>query len=103
MNPTWILTALGLLVGTYLVRALPFWAPGVSSVSPRIRRFLEFVPAAALGALIVPDAFDAVSVWLTVVVLGVTVVLTLRGVNLTLVVLAAIGLTWLGVSFIPPI
>jgi len=101
MNTKWILTALGLLVGTYTVRALPFWVPDISSVSPRIRRFLEIVPAAALGALIAPDAFGAVSAGLTVAVLGVTVLLTLRGMNLTVVVLVAIGLTWVGITLLP--
>jgi branched-subunit amino acid transport protein len=100
VNPRWILTALALLTGTYIVRALPFWAPDMSSVSPRIRRFLEVVPAAALGALIAPDAFGTVSVYLTAAILAVTVLLTLRGINLTVVVLIAIAGTWAGVTFL---
>ncbi len=100
MNPRWILTAVALLAGTYVVRALPFWAPDMSSVSPRIRRFLEIVPAAALGALIAPDAFGTVSIYLTVAVLAVTVLLTLRGINVTVVVLIAIVGTWAGVTLL---
>jgi branched-subunit amino acid transport protein len=52
----WLIAVVGLLVGTYAVRALPFWFSGIERLPWGVHRFLELVPAAALGALIVPDA-----------------------------------------------
>ena len=94
MNVAWILVAAGLLVGTYIVRAIPFWIPDLSRLPPAVRRFLEMVPPAALGALIIPDAFSSVPIPVAVGVVGLSVGLSLRGVQLTVVVGAAILVTW---------
>lgn len=94
MNGAWILMATGLLVGTYLVRAIPFWLPDLSGLPPAVRRFLGMVPPAALGALIIPDAFASVPIPVAVGVVGLSVGLTLRGVQLTVVVGVAILVTW---------
>ncbi len=94
VNTTWILIAAGIFVGTYVVRALPFWMSGTTAVSPRFKRFLDVVPAAALGALIAPDAFAVLSVPLTLGILSFAGLLTFRGVNVTVVVAVSIFLTW---------
>ena len=96
MTLKWISVAIGLLVGTYVVRAIPFWFSGIRRLPPRVQRFLDMVPGAALGALIVPDAFNIVSVPLAVTVLTLTFVLRFRGGNTTVVVLVAIAITWVG-------
>lgn len=96
MNTTWLLAVLGLLVGTYTVRVIPFWFSNADRISPRIQRFLEVVPAAAMGALILPDAFVGISPVIATVVLITSIVLALRGVGITLIVALAIGLAWLG-------
>ncbi|MFP4210946.1 MAG: AzlD domain-containing protein [Alkalispirochaeta sp.] len=98
MNLQWLLTALGIMVGTYIVRAIPFWIPSISGVSPFLQRFLRIVPAAALGALIAPDAYGTVSAGLTTIVIAGSIALTLRGIQLTVVVTIAIVTTWVGVS-----
>lgn len=98
MNVMWILSAVGILVGTYTVRVLPFWFGDFSRLSPRVRRFLEVVPPAALGALIAPDAFLGVSPIIAGTVVITSVVLGLRGVGITIVVAIAIGLTWIGIT-----
>lgn len=98
MNLQWLLTALGIMVGTYVVRAVPFWIPSISDVSPFLRRFLRIVPAAALGALIAPDAYGTVSAGLTTIIIVTSVALTFRGLQLTVVVAIAIVATWAGVS-----
>lgn len=61
MNSTsvWIVIA-GMAVGTYLVRVLPFLVRLTDRLSPRGQRLLAAIPPAALGALLVPGALEAV-------------------------------------------
>ena len=99
MNTAWVVTAAGLLVGTYLIRAIPFWIPDLSGLPPPVHRFLGMVPPAALGALIIPDAAASVPVPVAFGVVALSVGMTLRGVKLTVVVAVAILVTW-GALFI---
>lgn len=88
------------MVGTYAVRALPFWFSGIERLPRGIHRFLELVPAAALGALILPDALLQAA---PVVAIGTPLLaffLTLRGFNLTVVVVASILVAWGGLLII---
>lgn len=101
MNTWWIMTAVGLFVGTYTVRLLPFRISGIAELPPPIRRFLHAVPAAALGALIAPDAFTHVHPILAALVVALSLILAGRGVRLIIVVAVAIVVTWLGVVFGP--
>jgi branched-subunit amino acid transport protein len=96
----WLIAVVGLLVGTYAVRALPFWFSGIERLPRGVHRFLELVPAAALGALIVPDAMLQAA---PVVAIGIPLlafILTLRGFNLTVVVVASILVAWGGLLII---
>jgi len=50
----------GMVVVTYIPRLLPFVALDARRFPPVLKRFLSYVPYAALGALIVPAAFVSV-------------------------------------------
>ncbi|MFT9494095.1 AzlD domain-containing protein [Anaerosolibacter sp.] len=49
----------GMTAVTYLPRVIPFFIVSQTKLSKRIQRFLQFIPYAALGALIIPGAFSA--------------------------------------------
>ena len=51
---------LGMTLVTYIPRALPFLFAGAKPLPPVVRRFLEYLPACALGALLVPGAWSAI-------------------------------------------
>lgn len=96
VHTDWLLVVVGLSVGTYAVRALPFWFSGFDRLPKPIHRFLELVPAAALGALIIPDVLTQAA---PVVAIGAPLIafaLTLRGFNLTVVVVVSILSAWAG-------
>ena len=97
----WLIVIVGLTVGTYLIRALPFWVPGMERLPGPLRRFLEFIPAAALGALIIPDAFIGSPGAVAALSVVSAFALSLRGFNLTVVVLVSILLAWLGLVLMP--
>lgn len=96
VHPDWLLVVVGLLIGTYAVRALPFWFSGFDRLPRPIHRFLELVPAAALGALIVPDVLFQATPAVAVTAPVVAFLLTLRGFNLTVVVIVSILSAWAG-------
>ncbi len=100
MTPAWILICLGLLAGTFLARVLPFWVPRIETLPPRLRRFLDAVPAAALGALLLPDAFVGTVPVIAAAVVGTAFILTLRGSGITVVVVVSIALAWIGLNMI---
>lgn len=97
----WIATCLALMAGTYLGRALPFWFPWIETLPAPVKRFLDVVPAAALGALILPDAFIGAPAGIAVAVVVLSLVLTLRGVSITTVVILTIALAWAGLTLFP--
>ncbi|SIQ16206.1 Uncharacterized membrane protein [Alkalispirochaeta americana] len=97
----WILVCLGIFLGTYLGRALPFWFSRMESLPEGVKRFLEVVPAAALGALLFPDSFLGSPAVIAAAVVSLAFLLTLRGVGLTLVVLLTISLAWGGFALLP--
>ncbi len=97
----WLVVVVGLTMGTYLIRALPFWFSSIDRLPEPLRRFLEFVPAAALGALIIPDAFIGSPAAIAALSVVSAFVLSLRGFNLTIVVLVSILLAWLGLVLMP--
>lgn len=78
---------------TYLPRLFPFYVVYASKLPAALRRALRFVPYAALGALIVPDAFTSVAESLVPSSVAIAVAalsaLLLRNVGVAL--LAAVG------------
>ncbi len=55
------ITIVLMAIVTYIPRFLPMSFLRVDNLPPLIKRFLYFIPYAALGALIVPGGFTAVS------------------------------------------
>lgn len=50
-----------MLAVTYIPRLAPFYLVSNDSIPPVLKRFLSFIPYAALGALILPGSINAVS------------------------------------------
>jgi branched-subunit amino acid transport protein len=55
-----VLLICGMVAVTYLPRLLPFLLLQDQQLPAALRRYLHFLPPAALGALIVPGVFEAV-------------------------------------------
>ncbi|SHI40994.1 Branched-chain amino acid transport protein (AzlD) [Dethiosulfatibacter aminovorans DSM 17477] len=51
---------LGMMIATYLPRLVPFMLISGKPLPLKVKRFLEYVPYTALGALIIPGALGAV-------------------------------------------
>ncbi len=49
----------GMMAVTYLPRLIPFFIVSQTTLPKRIHRFLQFIPYAALGALVIPGVFSA--------------------------------------------
>lgn len=96
VHTDWLLAVVGVALGTYAVRALPFWFSGFDRLPRPIHRFLELVPAAALGALIIPDVLMQVTPMVAIGAPLIAFALTLRGLNLTVVVVVSILSAWVG-------
>lgn len=90
----WLTILVGLFIGTYVVRAIPFWWEGIDSLPEPVSRFLELVPAAAIGALIFPDVFALSDLSLALITVVVSFILALLGLHLTFVVLTAVLGAW---------
>lgn len=54
-----LLIILGMTVVTYGPRVMPFLFLSSRKIPPRLDNFLKSIPVAALGALIIPGAFQA--------------------------------------------
>lgn len=100
ITPIWVIICVALMAGTYLVRALPFWFPRIDSLPAALKRFLEGVPAAALGALILPDAFLGAPPVIALAVVVVAFILALRGTGITAIILISLLLAWSGLTLI---
>lgn len=55
-----VLLVLGMMLVTYIPRLTPFLIISRTNLPQGIRKFLLFVPTAALGALIIPGVFSAI-------------------------------------------
>jgi branched-subunit amino acid transport protein len=53
------LVILGMMVATYIPRLIPLITLTDRPLPPFFRRFLQFIPYTALGALIIPGVMDA--------------------------------------------
>jgi len=90
------LTILGMTAATYLPRLLPFLIGSRVKLPETIRRWLEFFPFAVLGALIIPGILNATPEhrWLGAAAALAAAGLSLLTRNVTLIVLAAIAITF---------
>lgn len=59
MKETLIFLILGMALVTYLPRLLPFLLLSNRRIPPRVDAFLKCIPAAAIGALIIPGVVSA--------------------------------------------
>lgn len=55
-NVIWII--LGMMLVTYIPRLFPFLTMSEDKLPSRMRKFLNYVPYTALGALIIPGVFS---------------------------------------------
>lgn len=91
----WLVVVAGLMAGTWVLRGLPFFSSALDNLPEILRQFLAVVPAAALGALVVPDSFLAANPVLTGFILTLAWIMTTLRVPLTITVIALVGATWL--------
>jgi branched-subunit amino acid transport protein len=55
-----LILILGMMFVTYIPRLLPFVIVSDKKLPPTLKRFLEFIPYTALGALIIPGVFSSI-------------------------------------------
>lgn len=86
-----ILIVLGMAVVTYIPRMLPMVLLQNLRLQPYIKRFLGFIPFAALGALIFPEIlFSTESIPSSLVGAALAIVFAFYTKNLILIVLSGI-------------
>lgn len=86
-----ILIVLGMAVVTYIPRMLPMVLLQNLRLQPYIKRFLSFIPFAALGALIFPEIlFSTESIPSSIVGASLAVLLAFYTKNLIIIVLSGI-------------
>lgn len=89
-------------LGNYLLRVLPFFIPGSGSLPPYLKRFLDFMPLAALGALILPGIITSFPQNPAAGVAGVAaaaIVAWIYG-GLIMPVIASIGASWFVLQYL---
>ncbi len=55
-----MLLILGMMIVTYVPRALPFYIVEKLNFSEQMKKSLTYIPYAALGAMVIPDGFTAI-------------------------------------------
>jgi len=86
-----ILIVLGMAVVTYIPRMLPMVLLQNLRLQPYIKRFLSFIPFAALGALIFPEIlFSTESIPSSIIGASLAVLLAFYTKNLIIIVLSGI-------------
>ena len=100
--PNWILI-FGMFAVTYFPRMIPFVFLSDRPLPPFLRRFLLFIPFTALGALIMPGAFQATPGQPLAALGGVLAagICAWFGGGLVTSVLAAVGTTLVCLYFLP--
>lgn len=96
-----VVLILGTAAATQISRQLPFFLPWLDNVSPFLRRFLRVMPAAALGALLLPGLliqFSAAPV-AGVVAVAAAALVAWRWGGLILPVLVSIAVAYVGVQY----
>ncbi|HOQ16744.1 MAG TPA: AzlD domain-containing protein [Defluviitaleaceae bacterium] len=92
---------LGMAVVTFIPRLLPFIFISKKEIHPTLKRFLNYIPYATLGALILPGVFNAIpnqpkAVWAGIVT---AVFLSWWKGNIILSVLASVGISFLMIQY----
>ncbi|MCK5767866.1 MAG: AzlD domain-containing protein [Candidatus Atribacteria bacterium] len=67
-----LLLILGMMFVTYIPRLLPFAMVLEKKLPSRLVKFLQFIPYAALGALIIPGVFSAIPEMPKISILGIS-------------------------------
>lgn len=101
MNSKVLLIIIGMTLVTYLPRLLPFHIFSKMNLSKRMELFLKCIPYAALGALVIPDVFNAIEGNSTASVVGAVtaVLLTYIFKNMILSVMGSIAAAYLVIIF----
>ncbi len=60
MNNNIILLIFTMMVVTYLPRVIPFFVMNKKKTPEHVKQFLNYIPFAILGALIIPDGINAI-------------------------------------------
>jgi branched-subunit amino acid transport protein len=91
-----LLLIIGMSFVTFISRLIPFMIMGKFKFSKNGQTFLNYIPYAALGALIFPDSFTAVKSMPMASIIGTIVafILSLFVKNITLVVIGTIAATY---------
>jgi len=90
---------------TYLSRVVPFVLLPRERAAPRLERFLRYVPAAAIGALVFPDVLTGGDgfAFAPLLAASVAALLALRTRELWITVGGAIAVTYVAIRFLPGI
>ncbi len=91
------LTVFLMALVTYIPRMLPMYFVDIEKIPPRIRRFLYFIPYAALGALIFPGGLTAISgnIPLSAMAIILTIIISFFIENIVFVVFSSIVVVYL--------
>lgn len=100
MSNLFILIA-GMVGATYLSRVSPFFLLPKEGVPLHVERFLKYVPAAAIGALIFPDVLHGPEghAFASLLAAGMASLLALKSKALWVTVGGAIAVAFLAISF----
>ena len=91
MNSLWLLV-IGMALVTYIPRMIPMVYLKDVKLSPRVKRFLEFIPYTVLACLIFPGILTSAGSTTSAIIGGaVAGLFALKGFNLIIVVLGSIA------------
>lgn len=91
------LIIVGMMVVTYIPRLLPFFALDQEKIPPGVKRWLKWLPYAALGALIIPGGLQAIKgpLWVSALALMITASLSWFHKNIIVAVLLTLLLLYI--------
>ena len=92
-----LLLLLGMMAVTYIPRMLPFLILNIDRLHPAVRKTFALIPVTALGALIIPGVFEAVSSFVVPGVAGIIAagLVAWRSKGIVFPVVAAVLITYL--------
>ena len=97
------LVIVGMMAVTYIPRLIPLITLSDRALSPFWKRFLQYIPYTALGALIIPGVVGAIpgKPWAALAGLGTAAVCSWFQGGVVLSVIAAITITLMMLCFYP--